>query len=160
MYFIYGLMILVYVMAMITGRFRASNLWIRILIFLFVYVIHESLHVLSVFRKGDIYLKETAEIICDVYEHSPVFRIGGDEFAAILMDRDFQNRDELLRRFDRQCEEKRKHNSDAWEKINVARGMAIYDPKEDESVSDVVRRADKNMYENKFDGKRKAKKPA
>ena len=38
--------------------------------------------------------------------------------------------------------------------------MAIYDPKEDESVSDVVRRADKNMYENKFDGKRKAKKPA
>lgn len=110
--------------------------------------------------KGDIYLKETAEIICDVYEHSPVFRIGGDEFAAILMDRDFQNRDELLRCFDRQCEEKRKHNSDAWEKINVARGMAIYDPKEDESVSDVVRRADKNMYENKFDGKRNAKKPA
>ena len=103
--------------------------------------------------KGDIYLKETAEIICDVYEHSPVFRIGGDEFAAILMDRDFQNRDELLRRFDRECEEKRKHNSDAWEKINVARGMAIYDPKEDESVSDVVRRADKNMYENKFASK-------
>ena len=107
--------------------------------------------------KGDIYLKETAEIICDVYEHSPVFRIGGDEFAAILMDRDFQNRDELLRRFDRECEEKRKHNSDAWEKINVARGMAIYDPKEDESVSDVVRRADKNMYENKFASKAQLK---
>ena len=107
--------------------------------------------------KGDIYLKETAEIICDTYKHSPVFRIGGDEFAAILMDRDFQNRDELLRRFDRECEEKRKHNSDAWEKINVARGMAIYDPKEDESVSDVVRRADKNMYENKFASKAQLK---
>ena len=35
--------------------------------------------------------------------------------------------------------------------------MAIYDPKEDESVSDVVRRADKNMYENKFASKAQLK---
>ena len=39
---------------------------------------------------------------------------------------------------------------DAWEKINVARGMAVYDPAEDKSVDDVVRRADKLMYENKW----------
>lgn len=108
--------------------------------------------------KGDIYLKETAEIICEVYEHSPVFRIGGDEFAALLMDRDYQNRDELLRQFDERCLEKRRQNSAAWEKVNVARGMAVYDPDEDESVSDVVRRADKIMYENKFMSKRQANK--
>jgi diguanylate cyclase (GGDEF)-like protein len=104
--------------------------------------------------KGDIYLKETAEIICEVYEHSPVFRIGGDEFAALLMDRDYQNRDELLRLFDEKCLEKRRQNSDAWEQVDVARGMAVYDPNEDESVSDVVRRADKIMYENKWESKR------
>ncbi|MBQ3704011.1 MAG: diguanylate cyclase [Oscillospiraceae bacterium] len=108
--------------------------------------------------KGDIYLKETAEIICEVYEHSPVFRIGGDEFAALLMDRDYQNRDELLRQFDERCLEKRRQNSAAWEQVNVARGMAVYDPDEDESVSDVVRRADKIMYENKFMSKRQANK--
>lgn len=104
--------------------------------------------------KGDIYLKETAEIICEVYEHSPVFRIGGDEFAALLMDRDYQNRDELLREFDERCREKRMQNTEAWEQVNVARGMAVYDPNDDESVSDVVRRADKIMYENKFESKR------
>lgn len=104
--------------------------------------------------KGDIYLKETAEIICEVYEHSPVFRIGGDEFAALLMDRDYQNRDELLRLFDKKCLEKRRQNSDAWEQVDVARGMAVYDQNEDESVSDVVRRADKTMYENKWESKR------
>ena len=108
--------------------------------------------------KGDIYLKVTAEIICEVYDHSPIFRIGGDEFAALLMDRDFRNRDELLRQFDERCREKRRQNAEAWEQVDVARGMAVYDPKEDESVSDVVRRADKNMYENKW--KSKAEKAA
>ena len=106
--------------------------------------------------KGDIYLKETAEIICHVYEHSPVFRIGGDEFAALLMDRDYQNRDELLRLFDEQCKAKREQETEAWEQVNVARGMAVYDPNEDESVSDVVRRADKIMYQNKWESKHKA----
>ncbi len=108
--------------------------------------------------KGDIYLKVTAEIICEVYDHSPIFRIGGDEFAALLMDRDFRNRDELLRQFDERCRAKRRQNAEAWEQVDVARGMAVYDPKEDESVSDVVRRADKNMYENKW--KSKAEKAA
>ena len=96
---------------------------------------------------------KTAEIICKVYEHSPVFRIGGDEFAALLMGSDYENRDELLRIFDEQCEEKRNQNTDAWEQVSVARGMAEYDPKEDGSVNDVVRRADKIMYDNKWNSK-------
>ena len=35
----------------------------------------------------------------------------------------------------------------------MARGMAVYNPAEDESVSDVVRRADRLMYENKWQTK-------
>ena len=100
--------------------------------------------------KGDIYLKESADIICEVFNHSPVFRIGGDEFAALLSDKDYKNRDELLKLFDEKCSEKRNAQTAAWEKVDIARGMAIYDPKEDTSIYDVVRRADKNMYENKW----------
>lgn len=100
--------------------------------------------------KGDIYLKETARIICDVFNHSPVFRIGGDEFAAMLLDRDYAKRDELLQLFDERCREKRAQETTAWERVDVARGMAVYDPQEDSSINDVVRRADKNMYENKW----------
>lgn len=103
--------------------------------------------------KGDIYLKETANIICDVFNHSPVFRIGGDEFAALLEDGDYENRDALLNEFDRRCAEKQKQKTDAWEKVSVARGMAVYDPKEDDMVYDVVRRADRLMYENKWNYK-------
>ena len=106
--------------------------------------------------KGDIYLKEAAALICEVFAHSPVFRIGGDEFAALLQDGDYNNRDALLRQFDEECRKKRGTQTDAWEKIDIARGMAAYDPQEDRSVNDVVRRADKNMYEHKWKGKQKS----
>ena len=38
---------------------------------------------------------------------------------------------------------------DRWEKVHVAMGFADYDPELDGSVNDTVRRADKDMYENK-----------
>lgn len=103
--------------------------------------------------KGDIYLKRTAEIICDVFDHSPVYRVGGDEFAAILVERDYKERDGLLQRFDERCSDQRAKADNPWEQVNVARGMAVYDPNTDESAYDVVRRADKRMYENKLRGK-------
>jgi diguanylate cyclase (GGDEF)-like protein len=105
--------------------------------------------------KGDIYLKETARIICDVFEHSPVFRIGGDEFVAILHNRDYENRETLLRLFDEKCSEKREAEMDPWKKVDVSRGMADYDPQEDKLVDDVVRHADRAMYENKRTMKRR-----
>lgn len=104
--------------------------------------------------KGDIYLKEASKIICEVFEHSPVFRIGGDEFAALLQGNDFQNRENLLREFDERCAEKRRTEINPWHQVNVARGMAVYDSQQDESVHEVVRRADKIMYENKWRSKR------
>ena len=100
--------------------------------------------------KGDIYLKETAAIICETFDHSPVFRIGGDEFAAVLLGNDYKNREELVKRFDEACMKKREASTLHWEQVDVARGMAVYDPEEDITVSDVVRRADKLMYENKW----------
>ena len=100
--------------------------------------------------KGDIYLKEAAGVICEVFKHSPVFRIGGDEFAVILIGRDFELREELLKSFDEICAGPRTTANIRWKQVDVARGMAVYDPNEDRSVSDVVRRADKLMYENKW----------
>ena len=110
--------------------------------------------------KGDFYLKETAAVIEKVFEHSPIFRIGGDEFAAVLRGSDYDNRDALIKKFDRLCSAKRKDASQAWEQVDVARGMAVYDPDEDDSVNEVIRRADKNMYQNKFSCKKHRQKKA
>ena len=99
--------------------------------------------------KGDLYLKNSCQLVCKVFDHSPVFRIGGDEFAVILENNDFKNREELIRLLEQRKKEKYETSAEKWEKADIAYGIAVYDPKLDASVSDTARRADKIMYENK-----------
>ena len=106
--------------------------------------------------KGDLYLKAASRLICHTFQHSPVFRTGGDEFAVILMNEDFENREELISQFDRAREAVCAEAENPWDEVSVARGIAVYDPKTDPAVIDTVRRADKIMYENKRLRKMKA----
>ena len=99
--------------------------------------------------KGDIYLKTASRLICRVFQHSPVFRIGGDEFAVVLLKDDFRNREELISQFRNSEEEICKNAENEWEQVRVTLGLAVYDPETDGSVADVARRADQLMYENK-----------
>ena len=103
--------------------------------------------------KGDIYIKAASRLICTVFKHSPVFRIGGDEFAVVLQNEDFRNREELVKQFERERKELCASSENRWEEPRVAIGIAVYDPAFDESVTDTVHRADKTMYENKRTGK-------
>ncbi len=99
--------------------------------------------------KGDIYLKNSCVLICKIFEHSPVFRIGGDEFAVILQNNDYINRNELINTFKEKQLKIYTETDNKWEKISVAFGIADYNPETDKSVNDVVRRADMVMYDNK-----------
>ena len=99
--------------------------------------------------KGDEYLKAASNLICHIFKHSPVFRIGGDEFAVGLQGEDFQNRDELVETFLKTQKEISAKAANKWEQVRVALGVAVYDPGADNSVFDTTRRADKIMYENK-----------
>ena len=98
---------------------------------------------------GDVYLQTASKLICRTYAHSPVFRVGGDEFVALLQHQDYDNRDELLQRFDRMGDEVNERAVHPWERANIAKGMAVYRLGEDESVEAVLRRADNRMYEDK-----------
>ena len=104
--------------------------------------------------KGDLYIKASCRLICRVFQHSPVFRIGGDEFAVVLQNEDFRNRDALIEQFEREKNEISAVVDNRWEEPRVAIGIAVYDPALDETVTDTMRRADKNMYENKRKGKK------
>ena len=106
--------------------------------------------------KGDLYLKSASRLICKVFQHSPVFRIGGDEFAVILRGGDYQNREGLIADFERISAEINASANNPWEQIHIAAGIAVYDPEQDLSVMDTVRRADKMMYINKRRRKGKA----
>lgn len=106
--------------------------------------------------KGDEYLKAASRLICKVFKHSPVFRIGGDEFAVVLENEDFHNREALVQEFEEKQKEACAQAESEWDEVRVAIGIAVYDPEHDRSVSDTARRADKLMYENKAAGKSRA----
>lgn len=99
--------------------------------------------------KGDIYLKAASRLICRTFQHSPVFRIGGDEFAVIMQNDDYNNREELMDKFRKSRDEICGSAANEWEKTRVTMGIAVYDPDNDRTAIDVARRADKDMYENK-----------
>ncbi len=112
--------------------------------------------------RGDEYLKAASRLICRVFKHSPVFRIGGDEFAVILEGEDFERREELSREFEKSRKEICEKAENGWEQVNVAFGTAVYDPENDPAVIDVARRADRLMYEDKRrrkEGRAQAGKP-
>ena len=100
-------------------------------------------------EKGDAYLRQACQLICHVFQHSPVFRIGGDEFAAILLNDDLENKEALTQEFSRTMADVSDHAPNEWEEVHIAMGIAVYDSQRDRSVNDVQRRADELMYENK-----------
>ena len=93
-------------------------------------------------QAGDQLLKDACAIICGVFKHSPVFRVGGDEFAVISQGHDFDHMDELMARMRRSNARNEAHGGAV-----IASGMARYD--HDSSVAAVFERADRKMYEDK-----------
>lgn len=90
---------------------------------------------------GDVYIKNCCKIFCDTFKHSPVYRVGGDEFVILLQDEDFQNRDVLFKTL---------RGSGLQETDpSFASGMAIYDSEADRNSDEVLKRADTLMYANK-----------
>ena len=99
---------------------------------------------------GDEYIVSSCRLICSVFNHSPVFRIGGDEFVCILTGRDYELRDRCLRTMKEIMETLRRSTQvSAVKKVSVAAGMAILE-EDDTSIADVFKRADEQMYENKL----------
>lgn len=94
---------------------------------------------------GDEYLKASCKMICDTFAHSPVFRIGGDEFLACLEKRDYNSRHDLINILKIQVEDNLRRGNGPV----IAIGMSEYDPEVDDSVTDVFERADALMYDNK-----------
>ena len=93
---------------------------------------------------GDAYIRRACQLICDTFDHSPVYRVGGDEFAAILTGGDYARRKELVERF-RAANTGNVRDGD----VVVACGMSDYVPGQDKRFQDVFERADAEMYENK-----------
>ena len=94
---------------------------------------------------GDDLIKSACKLICRTFSHSPVFRIGGDEFAVIVSNQDLTDCEELIKNLRKQVEE----NIRIGYGPVVAVGIAEFKPGIDSQFEDVFKRADGRMYENK-----------
>lgn len=101
-------------------------------------------------EKGDIAIKKVCRIVCEVFDHSPVFRVGGDEFVVILFNNDLEIIDSLIAKFKKIVSEYEQNESlEPWERVSAAVGYAVYQKGVDSSANDVFDRADANMYADK-----------
>ena len=97
-------------------------------------------------ERGDEYIRGCSHIVCDVLTHSPVFRIGGDEFVAILQGTDYVQREQKLTEIRKMFEKAFLDvDADPWHRYSAAVGIAEY-TFEDASVESVFKRADESMY--------------
>ena len=99
---------------------------------------------------GNESIRKLCHIICHTYSHSPVFRIGGDEFVVILENDDYKEAAALAEKFNGTLDELKSDDKlEPWEKVSAALGCAMFDSKTDTTVSNVFNRADKAMYARK-----------
>lgn len=95
-------------------------------------------------KAGDDYIRSASAMLCEYFKHSPVFRVGGDEFVVLLEGRDYESREEILGAINDEIE-----GNIAKEKVVISLGLAVYEPGVDQSFHEVFARADGLMYERK-----------
>ena len=92
---------------------------------------------------GDQLIRDACHIICELFDHSPVYRIGGDEFAVFLQGKDYDQKEILISELNRQVDQ-----NTATGGVVIAAGLADFEG-EDQQFHDVFTRADHRMYERK-----------
>lgn len=103
--------------------------------------------------KGDDYLRLAAEGIKAISGKTCVaYRTGGDEFVLLLYRHTFQEAEQTIARLQ---ERMLSAGREAKLPFSIAAGYAVYNEVIDQDLFDTYRRADKNMYDNKLQFKKR-----
>ena len=99
--------------------------------------------------QGDKLLVRCCELVQSSFPNTPIYRIGGDEFVAIVTGEDYANRERLIREFHESVDKSHEEATSLLEDTSIAIGVAIFNPKRDHDFISVFSRADAEMYDNK-----------
>lgn len=100
-------------------------------------------------EKGDIYIKNSAKVISETFGGENCFRIGGDEFTAVLGSRSDEEINALAEQLNSAMSDFNRGKTKIYDQVHIAVGGSSYRKDEDGDTSDVFRRADSAMYEDK-----------
>ena len=102
-------------------------------------------------ERGNEYLINACKLACDVFGRDNVYRVGGDEFVAILDGDDVKRCDRAVKRIRAEIKRFRANAAlEPWEKVSAAVGVAHYEDVIDSTADEVFKRADAQMYQNKL----------
>ncbi|MBQ9062722.1 MAG: amino acid permease [Eubacterium sp.] len=101
-------------------------------------------------KAGDAYIQKASSMICELYQHSPVFRVGGDEFVVLLTGRDYENRERIIAELNARVENNVRNGE-----VVISAGMSDYREAADQKIHQVFERADALMYLRKKELKAK-----
>lgn len=98
---------------------------------------------------GDKVLQYFGKILSTVFQEEKydIYRIGGDEFIAFTTCTEKDSLEQLISQVKQQLERQKEFEFP----VTVAIGMAVLGKNAGESLEDVLRRADKEMYRNKLE---------
>lgn len=97
--------------------------------------------------KGDEYLILGSSIIGEaLYGKYVLYRIGGDEFVAVIQNGKPEEVDGMFREIGVMAEQESKNQGF---EVSISSGYAFYDPEQDKKLADTLRRSDAWMYRNK-----------
>jgi diguanylate cyclase (GGDEF)-like protein/PAS domain S-box-containing protein len=98
-------------------------------------------------QEGDKALIEIATILKEVFRESDIIgRMGGDEFAILVLDTTDETKEVLLKRLLNYLDD---YNRSRSYTLSLSIGIAPYDPKKPLSLDDLMAQADTLMYEEK-----------
>jgi diguanylate cyclase (GGDEF)-like protein/PAS domain S-box-containing protein len=100
-------------------------------------------------HEGDQALIDTANVFRATFRATDIVaRIGGDEFVIIPVADKKEDADLVIARFKGQITAHNMENNRAY-KLSISVGMACYDPADPHSIDDLLKQAEKRMYEEK-----------
>ena len=97
------------------------------------------------FTTGDGHIIAACKLICNIFTHSPVFRVDGDRFVVFMRGADYENRNALFQDLHEQI----MNNMKSQDGPLLAAGMAVFNSKEDKSFKAVLDRAENLMFADK-----------
>ena len=102
-------------------------------------------------ERGNEYLINACNLACEIFGRDNVFRIGGDEFVAVLVGDDADRYKALVRKISATVTTLRFNDAlEPWEKVSAAVGSSLYRAGVDKTCDEVFKRADSQMYKNKL----------
>lgn len=106
---------------------------------------------------GDILIQNGATILKKIWGSDFIYRIGGDEFVIVYFDVEKELVEKKILLFEDAIKNHNRQHSTEKLFLQMAIGVAIYNPEIDQAYMDVFRRADSAMYEDKKQKKSKGR---